>query len=658
VTCADLIRGNPKLQEGFANLQVTSVLGDDPSGPEINAGRNGYPKVYVIDGLLDLMLSVSSLQAFDLRLAACECMKAYFHCHPVIRRHFLRRAINGHLSGADETANVLTTLLRPSNTIGSLDPYRHWLASVLLLHLIFEDGEAKSLAMSVAEGDAEKGEEVVTCIQNISANLIAALERDEDERVLVAYLMLLCGWLFEDPDAVNDFLGEGSNVQSLLQAVIKTNGDKIVVQGLCAMLLGIVYEFSTKDSPIPRATLHSLLTSGMGRDQYIDRITRFRGHPLIRDFEVLPQRLDSTPDGVLPDVFFDQLFVDFAKDNFSRLIRAIDRDPGYEIPVIANGIQKGISREMVDSLREKLAETEKLLEKAETDLGSLDRRLAQEQADHKKAQEAANLDLARIKNVNKGLQNHHEEDMKKLQMEHDKKIQDFQRQLQHVQRAAEGEAERLRRRAEAEISDLKASNSKIKSELSEAIDNHARLLQACREEASAELSTQKSLTEQVVKKADDAEQKAKQYEVKAAENEKLAVIFESKAKESEEKLKENEERLKEYTKSLKDAEEKLHVVEERAKESDKKLVAAEKRAKENGEKLKAAEKRAKDTEERVKVAEKLAKDIEERLKAAEKRANASEEKVKAADKKSGDGQDKKIKAAQEKLQKVGTINLP
>ena len=408
-----MIRGNQSLQESFAQLQVTSVLDEPPVEGNDTPQQNGYiPKVYVIDGLLDLTLSVSALPVFDSRMAACECIKAYFFNHAAIRKHFLRRAIEGHTSGEDETANVLTTVLQPLDGHVQGDPYRYWFAAVILFHLIFEDSVAKNLAMSVAEGDASNGEEVVTCIQTITANLISGVQRSVDERILVAYLMLLCGWLFEDPDAVNDFLGEGSNVQSLVQAVLRSSGDTTIVQGLCALLLGIVYEFSTKDSPVPRATIHTILASRMGRDQYIDRLTKLRGCPLLRDFEVLSQKLSSGQAGGLPEVFFDKLFVDFLKDNFSRLLRAIDRDPGMEIPVIANGVQKGISREMVDSLRSQLEEKEKALQKAEEDLLSLGRQLGQEQADHRRAKETTTIEFSKIKNVNMALQKHHEEEIR------------------------------------------------------------------------------------------------------------------------------------------------------------------------------------------------------------------------------------------------------
>jgi intracellular protein transport protein USO1 len=407
VTCADLIRGNTLLQEAFAQLQVTPVLCN--LDPEQDTKSRRMTEVYVIDGLLDLTLSVPSLQAFNARVAACECIKAYFYNHSIIRLHFLRRAIGGHASGTDETANIFTVLLGPTDQKYSGDPYRCWFAAVLLFHLIFEDEEAKNLAMNVAEGDASNGEEVVTCIQSLVANLITAMQKGEDDRVLTGFLMLLCGWLFEDPDAVDDFLGEGSSVQSLVH-VLQGDHEGIIVQGLCAVLLGVVYEFSTKDSPLPRMTLHSILTSRMGRDQYIDRLTKLRRHPLLRDFEVLPQKMSTVSQGGLPEIYFDKTFVDFIKDNFSRLLRSIDRDPAVEILVDGTGIRKGISREMVDSLRLQLEEKSNALQTAQSDLLSLERQLGQERVDHRKDKETTTLEISRMKNVNDSLQHHHQDE--------------------------------------------------------------------------------------------------------------------------------------------------------------------------------------------------------------------------------------------------------
>lgn len=409
MACADIIRGNASLQENFAQLQVPAPLeaveGADGSDVDV------VPKVYVIDGLLDLALNVQALIMFDLRRSACECLKAYFYKHPEIRSHFLRRAIEVHRSGADEKANVLTTVLRPPTDMASGDPYRYWFAAVLLLHLIYDSHTTKALAMEVTEGDEANGEEVVTSIQTVTAHLLGSLGRGDDSRVIIGMLMLLLGWLFEDLDAVNDFLGEYSNVQGLIRGAVQSSHGDPLVQGLCAMLLGVVYEFSTKDSPVSRAKLQTILASSMGRDRYIEKLTTLRSHPLMRDFEVLPQKLDVTTGLKLPDVFFDATFVDFFKDNYSRILRAIDREPGLEISVVTNGVEKGISREMVDSLRAQVAEKDRALEEAQTQLSDLNRQLGQERADHRRNEDSATVEVSRLKSVNEGLHRHHEEEI-------------------------------------------------------------------------------------------------------------------------------------------------------------------------------------------------------------------------------------------------------
>jgi hypothetical protein len=403
VTCGDIIRDNAPLQEGFAQLTVSSPLETPEPGPKEVSGR---AMVYVIDGLLDLTLGLHDLSSFDVRFAACECLKAYFSKHAEVRLHFLARAVEGHSAGHDDSSNVLSVLLRPSVEDLASDPYQMWFAAVITFHLLYENPGAKAKVLSLTEGDAESGEEVVTSLQTVAAHLISGLRRDDDPRIIVGYLMLLLGWVFEDLDAVNDFLSEASNVQSLIQAVLQpaVPGGEIV-KGLCVMLLGIVYEFSTKDSPIPRVTLHSVLTSRLGRDTYLDRLSKLRSHPLVREYDVTPQKIDLSIPGQQAEVFFDAIFVDFLKDNHSRVMRAIDREPGMEISVVTNGIQKGISRELVDSLRSKITEQEEQLQTLQT-------RTGQEQAEQRRGREELAAENGRLKAVNEGLQRTHEAEMR------------------------------------------------------------------------------------------------------------------------------------------------------------------------------------------------------------------------------------------------------
>ncbi|EON69394.1 hypothetical protein W97_08654 [Coniosporium apollinis CBS 100218] len=458
-TCADIIRGNARLQESFAQIQVTPPI-------DHHATANGQPhpnevmKIYIIDALLDLALSTSSTQMFDVRLGAIDCIKAYCHNHIQIRHHFLHRAIKGHLSGEDATANALTILIAGPQAFQSTDPYRFWFASVLLFHLIYDDPEAKALLMDVIEGDAEAGEDVVTAIQAMASHLITSLQPStaQDERVAIGYLMLLCGLLFDSAAATNDFLGEAITVNSLASFVSKSPASRVLTKGLCAALLGTTYEFSTADSPLPRRQLHAILTSekDLGRDRYLDALTQLRQHPLIRDFEVLPQTAAAgSPAAGLPNIFFDAAFVAFLKDNFSRLARAIDRDPGLEIHLKS---PEAVDRDILDSLRGALAEKDAALQTAEAEALDLQQRLEVQAADAWKTAEAAAAELGRLQAgaaaeigrigaINEALQRNHDAEMRERDQAHQARVQVVEAQLQRQSHALAVEMAQVRKEA-------------------------------------------------------------------------------------------------------------------------------------------------------------------------------------------------------------------
>ncbi|KAF1738623.1 Intracellular protein transport protein USO1 [Beauveria bassiana] len=490
-------------------------------------------EVYVIDGLLDLILNLQDSAAFNVRYAANECLKAYFSNHLNVRLHFLTRAIEGYLTGSEETTNALTVLLAPSADQAASDPYHLWFAAVITFHLLYDNSAAKTKALSLTEGDAAEDEELVTSIQTVTAHLLTGIRRGADARISVAYLMLLTIWLFEDLDAVNDFLSEGSNIQSLIQVISQPilEGSELV-QGLCAMLLGIAYEFSTKDSPVTRTTLHSILITRLDREQYLQRLLKLRSHPLLRDFEALPQRRDPALLSGLADVYFDSVFVNFFKDNYSRIARAIDRSPELEISVITNGVQKGISRELVDSLREQIREKDRAIAEAKLASESQASRLGQEQWEHRHFKEEANKELQKVredakretaaaKAVQEGTQRSHEAEIRKMQSiqsakdaesqkqivalesalmkkeaEFEKnvasmeaaiaaKVSALEQQLIAVKKVAITEAEHIKRRSDGEIADLRATVSSLEASLQKATNERERDLQNKQSELQA-----------------------------------------------------------------------------------------------------------------------------------------------------------------------------
>ena len=54
---------------------------------------------------------------------------------------------------------------------------------------------------------------------------------------------------------------------------------------MATILLGVCYEFSSKDSPLPRSDLHALLVKSLGKDNYSLKVKQFRSNPVFADFE-------------------------------------------------------------------------------------------------------------------------------------------------------------------------------------------------------------------------------------------------------------------------------------------------------------------------------------------------------------------------------------
>ncbi|KAL2004133.1 hypothetical protein VTN02DRAFT_6597 [Thermoascus thermophilus] len=642
-TCADLIRENPTLQEKFADIEVS--WGPKPRVDHLTNGdakKNGPQKINVIEALLKLTLEPAPIHFLDARLAACECMKAFFAKHSGIRLHVLRRAIDGHISGNDQIPNILSILAEPPDSRGNADPYQTWMASVLMFHLVFEDPEAKAIAMKVTEGDAESGEEVITCVQTIVGNLITGIQRGDDERISVGYLMLLCGWLFEDPDVVNDFLGEGSSIQTLIQETKQRRIPSVLLPGLCAFLLGIIYEFSTKDSPISRETLHQLLTNGLGREQYINKITKLREFPLVRDFEVLPQTSHGELDGGLPDVFFDRTFIEFLKDNFSRIIRAIDRDPGFEIPVVVNGIQKGISRELVDSLRAEVEDRGQALQKLESDLLSLERKLEQEQLDHRRTKDSTALELSQIKQINETLQRNHEEELAELEERHQQAKNELLRQHSEQLRAIDNRLKEtsanyereytIRERHEAEVAELKKTIQAMESD-------YEKERSSFRERKEAEVAELKKTIEALESNYEKERSSLRERnEAEIAELKKTIQDLESDYEQKYNGIQQlNEAEAAELKKTIQSLESKLDEV---SKDRDQDLRTAQE---EYSSKISRLEERAERAEKKAKEAEERARKAEEALKqvqmALEKAQAEVQEKEKARKEAQGELED-------------------
>ncbi|KAL7270968.1 Vesicle-mediated ER to Golgi transport protein [Rhizina undulata] len=705
---ADLIHGNAVLQEGFAQMQVNYLDPNVP--PEAQAQKNSGEKCYVIEGLLYLALLTSSIHVFEARLAACRCLQAYFAGNQPVKSHFLNHAINLHVGGGD-SANILSCLINlDSDSRG--DPYRVWLASVILMHLLYDDVEAKELATSIKEGDAEAGEEVVTAIQHISANLIAALQHHYDPRICIGYLMLLCIWLYEDSPAVDDFLSEGASVQSLVAAVTQSSNANPIVQGLCAFLLGILYEFSHKDSPLSRATLHPILASRMGRDHYLNRITKLRENPMVRDFEVT--RLEEDPHRrrtKLPEVYFDQTFIDFLKDNYSRILRAIDKDPGVETHT-SNGVShpNGITAELVDSLKTQLEDKDEALSKAQTNILTLEQKVTQEQHELQRIKDFTGAEIQRLKDLAEstkrtllaeadvarkehaaaidglrkrfeteitsekrrhsgevaGLRSEAKREKEKAKVAHEKDVETRESKFATImenyrkkhEEGAAAEAKKNAQVLEAARRQLKEEAAKEKTKFTAAIEEERRKVEALgREKKVAEEKIQSLQANlQQSQQGRDSVMEASKKEIEAL-NAKIATLEQTLSVSTKdhasllESLKAKDEELSALKSESTITKVSLKTAEEALDRTRTALKTAEETLAAATKKLTAAETSSKSTQETLDSTKEQLKSAEQNLRSTESRLIAAEEEVKASEK-AVEAAKEKVKAAEGSVEAV------
>ncbi|KAK9479530.1 p115 like vesicle tethering protein [Lipomyces japonicus] len=423
VATGDLIRGNKTIQESFSNIDVPYINASALS--EANVGQPEPEVIPVTQALLNWALGSSFIYAFDLRVGASVCLEGYFSNNNETRRLLLEDAVEAYFNDNTDSKNFkLLSGILDHETDFRTDPYKTWFSCIIMLH-IFEGGkELKDIARSITIGDQEQGEEVVTAIQTVSANLVASLQFNLDARIPVAYTMLLNVWLYEDYEAIDDFLSEGSSVQSLVANVSQSASKNVLVEGMCTSLLAVLYGFCTIASPISRPVLHRLIVSRIGRDTFVSKLRLLRQNSFVRDFDpagILSTEKDETG---LPNAFFNRVFIDFFKDNYSRLIKVLDRDPNRDpISVDAVEAQNESIIQNMETMRVQLEELQEALEKEKNEKKNTEQILAQRDeiiSEMKQDQQSVEFKLKQSGDVYKNLQSTLATTQRELQQEKDK----------------------------------------------------------------------------------------------------------------------------------------------------------------------------------------------------------------------------------------------
>ncbi|CAG8436175.1 9501_t:CDS:10 [Diversispora eburnea] len=387
---ADLIRGNNKNQE-FLERTVVTV----PSYPIVNSpdssnlnnkvnsnGRTSFseqiPPRPSVMALIAVAVGAEHVESYTTRAAATYAFESYIYNNAnaqIVLASTLTPPPDDNLNPDLITSKpqsagslLLSALLEWEDS--EADPYVVWFASVIFSHILMNNEKSKELARAIVIGGENNGEEHVSLLHSIAGNLMLATRQNADVRVLIGYLCVLCVWLWDSPQSVNEFLSEDAHLQILISPITQSSGIDSRVQGLCAFLLGICYEFN--HSINSRSTLQPILLNRIGIDQFVNRITRLRELPHFMHVSQYLQILPEEEARGLPELYFDYSFVNFFKNNYEKVQRSIIADPNTPKFTVKSQ-EKEICelKETIGSLQEQKLSSELLINSLQKEVENL-----------------------------------------------------------------------------------------------------------------------------------------------------------------------------------------------------------------------------------------------------------------------------------------------
>jgi DNA repair exonuclease SbcCD ATPase subunit len=296
---------------------------------------------------------------------------------------------------------------------------------------------------------------------------------------------------------------------------------------------------------------------------------------------------------IVPDALFDDMFIDFLKDNFSRLTRAIDRSPNIE------QLQSydGVDRNVVDALRGERDEKEQTIQELRTHLMTLEQKLDQEQAEHRKTQQSAEEQRTTLKRINDKL--HHDLDNEvaakdrehrqatlELENKYSRQVVALNSRLQQAAEESTNTATRTKQEYEKKLHDSNTAHAELKRRLEAADKGRQEALETIRN-LQKHVQDNEANFDAMTANRDELKSAAAEAQQDAAAQRHALQASQAAVEKLKSEIQELKTKVQDQTWKVKDVEEKLRKAEATAKGSKEER---EKEVKSVQAKLRAAEK--------------------------------------------------------------------
>uniref|UniRef100_A0A8K9UYH8 General vesicular transport factor p115 n=1 Tax=Oncorhynchus mykiss TaxID=8022 RepID=A0A8K9UYH8_ONCMY len=293
-TVSEVIRGSQINQDYFASVNA-------PSNPP-------RPAIVVL-----LMSMVNERQPFVLRCAVLYCFQCFLYKNQKGQGEIVATLLPSTIDANSISAGQLLC-----GGLFSADSLSNWCAAVALAHALQDNLTQKEQLLRVQLATS-LGKPPVSLLQQCT-NI---LSQGSKVQTRVGLLMLLCTWISNCPIAVTHFLHNQENVPFLTGQISENLGeDERLVQGLCALLLGIcIYYNDNSLENYTKEKLKQLIEKRIGKENFVEKLGFVTKHELYSRAAQKPQPVFPSPEQML----FDHEFTKLVKELEGVITKAVHK---------------------------------------------------------------------------------------------------------------------------------------------------------------------------------------------------------------------------------------------------------------------------------------------------------------------------------------------
>ncbi|XP_051240464.1 general vesicular transport factor p115 isoform X3 [Dicentrarchus labrax] len=298
-TVSEVIRGSQVNQDYFASVNA-------PSNPP-------RPAIVVL-----LMSMVNERQPFVLRCAVLYCFQCFLYKNQKGQGEIVATLLPSTIDANSISAGQLLC-----GGLFSADSLSNWCAAVALAHSLQDNLTQKEQLLRVQLATS-LGKPPVSLLQQCT-NI---LSQGSKVQTRVGLLMLLCTWISNCPIAVTHFLHNQENVPFLTAQISENLGeDERLVQGLCALLLGIcIYYNDNSLENYTKEKLKQLIEKRIGKENFVEKLGFITKHELYSRAAQKPQPVFPSPEQML----FDHEFTKLVKELEGMITKAVHKSSEEE----------------------------------------------------------------------------------------------------------------------------------------------------------------------------------------------------------------------------------------------------------------------------------------------------------------------------------------